>query len=59
MCDLKCETAYYCDLIKLNSTENCPCDVCLLKTICVTSCDLFAQYYKQQIGFEPSEFKGY
>ena len=54
-----CATSYYCDLIQMGSTDGCPCKTCLVKMLCMETCDDFSEIYEQKIGFPPSSMKGY
>ena len=59
-CDSKnCQSSHYCDLIRLGKTGDCPCGICIIKMICIDSCELYKDHYKKIIGFEPTAFKGY
>lgn len=53
-----CMSMVVCDLIMNNSTDNCPCQTCIVKMICMEMCDDFKKKYETIFTFPPTDQKG-
>lgn len=54
-----CMITHVCDFVMNNTTEDCPCKLCLVKMVCFETCPEFGERYKEIMGFYPSKHKGY